>query len=113
MDFYKEFTMIAKEIGLTGKEMKDFIEEKVKGAKEEEKQRTAEEREKLKLAEEKGKQKQIIEREERAARRELEQIKNDNLKLLIELESRGHNPGNDTNRKSAPKDTIKLRKYDS
>ena len=69
--------------------------------------------EKLKIAKEEERQKQIIEREERAARRELEQLQIDKLKLQIDLESRGHNPGNDTNRKSAPKDTIKVRKYDS
>ena len=99
MDYYKEFTAIAKEIGLKGKEMRDFIEEKVSIAEEKEKLRIAEEKEMRKIAKEEEKlkiareeemrkiakeeerQKQIIEREERAARRELEQIKNDNLKL--------------------------------
>ena len=61
MDYYEKFTAIAKEFGLSGKELKDFVEEKVKEAKEEEKQ------------------KQIIERDEIAARRELEQIKNECL----------------------------------
>ena len=82
-------------------------------AKEEEKLKIAREEEMRKIAKEEERQKQIIEREERAARRELEQLQIDKLKLQIDLESRGHNPGNDTNRKSAPKDTIKVRKYDS
>ena len=126
MDYYKEFTAIAENIGLSGKEMKDFIEEKVKIAEEKENQRIAEEKEKqkqreakeeerLRIAEakEEERQKQIIEREERAARRELEQLQIDKLKLQIDLESRGQNPGNETNRRSAPRDTIKVRKYDS
>ena len=95
MDYYKEFTAIAEKFGLSGKELKDFVEEKVK------------------IAEEKERQNQIIEREERAARREFEQLKNDNLKLQIDLQSKGYNPGNDSNVKSTPKDTIKVRKYDS
>ena len=120
MDHYKEFTAIAKEIGLKGKEMRDFIEEKVsiaeekaRIAEEKEQLRKAEEKENQRIAEEKERQRLIIEREERAEKRELEQIKNDNLKLRIELESRGQNPGNETNRRSAPRDTIKVRKYDS
>ena len=35
MDYYKEFTAIAEKFGLSGKELKDFVEEKVKIAKEE------------------------------------------------------------------------------
>ena len=92
MNHYKEFTAIAKEFGLSGKDLREFVEDKVKEA------------------EEKEKNKQIIAREERAAKRELEQLKNDNLKLQIDLESRGHS--NDTNEKVTQKDPIKVRKYD-
>ena len=50
MDYYEKFTAIAEKIGITGKEMKDFIEEEVKVAKEEvkQKQKGAEEKEKQK-----------------------------------------------------------------
>ena len=58
MDYYKEFTAIAKEIGLSGKEMKDFIEEKVKIAEEKEKLRIAKEKEMRKIAKEEERQKQ-------------------------------------------------------
>ena len=60
--------------------MKDFVEEKVKEAEEKEKQRQIN-------AEEKEKQRQINERADRVARRELEQLKNDNLKLQVDLQS--------------------------
>ena len=88
MDYYKEFTVIAEKFGLIGKELREFVEEKVKEA-------------------------QTNEREERSARREMEQLKNDNLKLQIDLQERGHNPGNNTNDKSTPNESIKVRKYDS
>ena len=52
MDYYKEFTAIAEKIGLSGKEMKDFIEEKVNVAKEEEKLKIAREEEMRKIAKE-------------------------------------------------------------
>ena len=95
MDYYKEFTAIAKEFGLIGKDLREFAEEKVKAA------------------EEKEKQNKITDREERSARREMEQLKNDNLKLQIDLQERGHNPGNNTNDRSTPNESIKVRKYDS
>ena len=68
MEYYKEFLAVAKEFGLTGKDMKDFVEEKVKEAEEKEKQRQIN-------AEEKEKQRQINERADRVARRALEQQK--------------------------------------
>ena len=95
MEYYEKFLAVAKEFGLTGKEMKEFVEEKVKDA------------------EEKEKQKQINERADRVARRELEQLRNDNLKLQIDLQSKGYDPSNDSKEKSTPKDIIKIRKYDS
>ena len=95
MEYYEKFLAVAKEFGLTGKEMKEFVEEKVKDA------------------EEKEKQKQINERADRVARRELEQLRNDNLKLQIDLQSKGYDPNNDSKEKSTPKDIIKIRKYDS
>ena len=113
MDYYKEFTAIEEMFGLSEKELKDFVEEKVKIAEEKEKLKIAREEEMRKIAKEEERRRQIIEREERAARRELEQIKNDNLKLQIDLQSRGQNPGDDANVRSTPKDKIKVRKYDS
>ena len=94
MEYYKEFLAVAKEFGLTGKDMKDFVEEKVKEAEEKEKQR------------------QINERADRVARRELEQLKNDNLKLQVDLQSKGFNPGSDSKEKKTSKEIIKIRKYD-
>ena len=66
MDYYKEFTAIAKEFGLSGKELKDFVEEKVKIAEEKErqKQKEAKEEEKLKIAREEEMRK-IAKEEER------------------------------------------------
>ena len=105
MEYYKEFLAVAKEFGLTGKDMKDFVEEKVKEAEEKEKQRQIN-------AEEKEKQRQINERADRVARRELEQLKNDNLKLQVDLQSKGFNPGSDSKEKKTSKEIIKIRKYD-
>ena len=107
MDHYEKFTAIAEKFGLSGTDLREFVEDKVKIAEEKDKPRKAEEKEDQH-------QKQIIEREQRAeersAKRELEQLKNDNLKLQIDLESRGHS--NDTNEKVIQKDPIKVRKYD-
>ena len=92
MEYYDKFVAIAEKFGMSGKEMKDYVEMRVKEAKEEDRNERAEKRDFEKLKHDK------------------EQLKNDNLKMQLELQQGGE--GIESSSQAKQKEYIKVRQYD-